>query len=165
MTDLELERLISLTKVIRAMPRGNIPTLDRVATHTVVMVWPPNDVDPLTSQPVIQAEKDAIEAVVVGWDWTLTADRQEHWATLQNAVDVAAERDQVIPRSIIGLMLDEVNTLRTWIREFEGIIASATSLADLKAKVAAISGTMEDRTNAQARTAVKNRMVNGGGIS
>lgn len=62
-------------------------------------------------------------------------------------------------RAVIGLSIDEVNTLREWITSFKSAVAAATSLANLQTRVAALPD-VPDRTLAQAKTAFVNK-ING----
>jgi hypothetical protein len=52
---------------------------------------------------------------------------------------------------------DEINTLRAWITDFKADVAAATTLADLKTRVAA-NPDLPARTLAQLRTALRNRV-------
>lgn len=62
-------------------------------------------------------------------------------------------------RAVAKLAVDEINALRQWVTAFKAAVAAASSLADLKTRVAALPN-VPDRTYAQARTAVQN-LVNG----
>lgn len=54
-------------------------------------------------------------------------------------------------RAIVAILLDEINDLRAWITSFKAATAAATTLADFKTRVAALSN-MPARTMAQAKT-------------
>lgn len=56
-------------------------------------------------------------------------------------------------RAVVLVSKDEVNALRAWLTDFKGAVAAATSLADLKVRVAALPS-MPARTAAQARSAL-----------
>src|SRR3989344_1034291 len=86
---------------------------------------------------------------------TLTASRvgADLVKTLNNSEGVAW-------RALVLLLLDELNTLRAWTVSFKGEVAGATSLADLKTRVATLS-TLSDRTIAQVKTAFTNKINNG----
>lgn len=58
--------------------------------------------------------------------------------------------------SLALVLLEEINTERQWIESFKSAVASATSLTDLKSRVAALSA-MPDRTRPQLRTAIDNK--------
>ena len=60
-------------------------------------------------------------------------------------------------RSVVLVSLDEINTLRSWITSFKVEVAAASSLADLKTRVAGLPNTPA-RTAAQARTALRNHL-------
>lgn len=63
-----------------------------------------------------------------------------------------------IERAEVLVLIDEVNSLRAWIESFKAAVAAASTLADLKTRVAALSA-MPARTAAQARTAVVNKLA------
>jgi len=52
---------------------------------------------------------------------------------------------------------DEINALRGWLESFKAEVALATSLANLKTRIATLPS-MPDRTLAQLKTAIQNRM-------
>ena len=56
-------------------------------------------------------------------------------------------------RAVAKLVVDEINILREWEVSLQAAVAAATSLADLKTRVAALP-TLADRTLAQAKTAI-----------
>jgi len=58
------------------------------------------------------------------------------------------------------LVIDEINALRQWTVSFKAEVAAATSLANLQTRVASLP-TLNDRTGAQALTAIKNKISNG----
>jgi hypothetical protein len=62
-------------------------------------------------------------------------------------------------RAVAALTVDELNDLRAWITSFKAEVAAASSLADLKTRVAALPN-LPQRTYAQARTAVRNAVDN-----
>jgi len=60
-------------------------------------------------------------------------------------------------RAVVLTSLDEINTLRSWIAGFKTEVAAASSLADLKTRVAGLPNT-PPRTAAQARTTVRSHL-------
>ena len=56
-------------------------------------------------------------------------------------------------RGTLLVAVDEINLLRQWLVAFKAEVAAATSLADLKTRVATLPN-MPDRTVAQARNAI-----------
>lgn len=56
-----------------------------------------------------------------------------------------------------SIIKDEINILRLWTHDFQEEVANATSLADLKTRVAALP-TLHDRTLSQLKTAINNRI-------
>jgi len=77
----------------------------------------------------------------------------------KNIYDNAVYFGKVL-RAIVLLVLDEINDLRTRDRDRAADVAAATSLADLKTRWAARSS-LTDRTAAQARTAIRNKIDSG----
>lgn len=66
----------------------------------------------------------------------------------------------VLIRAFADITKDELNALRQWLTDFKGDVAAATSLADLKTRVAA-NPSLPDRDLGQLRTAIKNRIDSG----
>lgn len=66
----------------------------------------------------------------------------------------------IILRSVLDICLDEINALRGWITDYKADVAAATSLADLKTRVAA-NPDLPNRTLVQLRNAVKSRIDSG----
>lgn len=60
-------------------------------------------------------------------------------------------------KALATIMVDEINILRGWLASYKTEVAAASSLADLKTRVAALPNT-PDRTNSQLKTALKNRV-------
>lgn len=63
-------------------------------------------------------------------------------------------------RAVAGVTMDELNAIRQWIEAFKAQVALATTLADLKTRVAALPA-MPDRTLTQARTAIQAKITAG----
>ena len=61
-------------------------------------------------------------------------------------------------KAVVLVLVDEINLLRGWIAGFKAAVAASTSLADLKTRVAATAA-MPDRTGAQAKTAIANKVA------
>ena len=60
-------------------------------------------------------------------------------------------------RALADILKDEINIIRGWTVSFKAQVALATTLADLKVRVATLP-TLSDRTLAQLRTAIQNRI-------
>lgn len=71
----------------------------------------------------------------------------------------AEGRDRFI-RAVMLVLIDENNLTREWIQNFKSAVSASASLADLKTRVAALPD-MPDRTVAQAKTAVQNKINSG----
>lgn len=65
-----------------------------------------------------------------------------------------------IARAEAAVSVDEINLIREWIVSFKAATAAATSLANLQSRVAALPD-MPDRTLAQFKTAIKNKIDSG----
>lgn len=114
-----------------------------------------------------QAQRDAANAALASFDWSDVA--QSAWLVAQaqtsakNEMDTAtaapatASAEQRILRALAAVTLDEVNVLRQWIASFKSEVAGATSLADLKTRVAGLPS-MPDRTAVQLRAAIENKL-------
>ena len=64
-------------------------------------------------------------------------------------------------RAFADILKDEINILRGWTVSFKAEVAAATNLADLKTRVATLP-TLNDRTLSQLKTAITNRIDDGG---
>lgn len=98
-----------------------------------------------------QAATDASIAAAL-----ITANR-----AVADAVANVSNGEGVQLRAIVAILLDEINALRTWTRDFKAATAAATSLANLQTRVAALP-TLADRTLAQAKTAYQTKIASGG---
>lgn len=83
-------------------------------------------------------------------------------ARVQASNGIAADTTALykVLRAEAALMIDEINTLRQWITSFKAEVAAATTLADLKTRVATLP-TLADRTIAQAKTAMQTKISAG----
>lgn len=86
----------------------------------------------------------------------LAAQREE---AIRELTEDAEGRAKFI-RAVLLTILDEINLLRQRDRDRSADVAAATSLADLKTRWAARSA-LSDRTPAQARTSVTNKINSG----
>jgi hypothetical protein len=103
----------------------------------------------------------AAQALIDGWDWTprTAAERARARAVelLAAVADESAQRD----RAVVLVALDEVNDLRAWVTQFKAAVAAASSLADLKSRVAALPN-LPQRERDQAKGAVATKIAAGG---
>lgn len=94
-------------------------------------------------QEMSTGEKSAVDAAEVAA------------ALAANKAGATSETDnRLVLVALVKVLIDELNVIRTWTRDFKTQVAAATTLADLKTRVATLS-TLNDRTGAQARTAIK----------
>ena len=117
------------------------------------------------SQPS-QANQSDADAVIQGHDGSKAATAAAD--NLANrTIAVANLSDPSAPyklqRAALLLLLDENNLLRQRNRAQDAAIAAATNLADLKSRWATLASNqpMPDRTAAQLRTAVQNKLTAG----
>ena len=113
--------------------------------------------------PLTAEQRTAALAALAAVDGGAAA--SDAWATGQKRGEAKVQYDGLakegkILRAVVLVTLDEVNTLRQWLASFKAEVAASTSLADLKTRVAGLPNT-PDRTGAQARTAIRNRIDNG----
>jgi len=109
-----------------------------------------------SSVPADDPRRVEAQALFDAWDWSPTAetarqnlrDRIAAKATFATATDDRAKAW----RAIVSLLIDELNASRGWIMAFKAAVAAATTLADLKTRVAALSN-LPDRTLTQAKAA------------
>lgn len=73
--------------------------------------------------------------------------------------------EAAVDRAIVLTTIDEINTIRQamnqWITAFKAATAAATNLSNFQARVAALDFNLPDRTGAQARTSIKNKLSGG----
>lgn len=104
--------------------------------------------------------------------WVLGQTVTEMDQTAKDAVDaaeaaalLAAGRDRskteidelLVMKALVKVLIDELNILRQWTRDFKTATADAGTLAAFKTNVAGLDN-LADRTAAQARTAIKNEI-------
>lgn len=100
-----------------------------------------------------QAEKDVVNAEIAA---AIIAAMHSGGKIILDA----ASDSGIIQRAVADIARDEINILRQWLASFKIEVAAATNLADLKTRVATLPAT-PDRTLAQLRTAIKNRIDSG----
>ncbi len=98
----------------------------------------------------LQAAWDTLEANRAA---TVLAARRVATAALATAPDAAAQ----LVRAELLVTMDELNTLRQWVTTFKAAVAAASTLADLKTRVAALAN-LPDRTAAQIKPALVARI-------
>lgn len=101
------------------------------------------------AQPIIDAF-DGSQAAQDAWVTSQTHARANSFMSVLDANSRAY-------RAVASIMVDEINALRDWVTSFKAAVAAATSLADLKTRVAALND-LPDRTLAQAKTAFINKI-------
>lgn len=108
-------------------------------------------------------QKAAAEAALAAFDWSAAA--EDAWGVQRDKTLASSLMDAVSPdvlaiiiRALALLTMDELNVLRAWIASFKAEVAAATSLADLKTRVAALPATPQ-RTKAQIFPALQSRVA------
>ena len=104
--------------------------------------WVSNDVSEMTGPEKTAVDVAEAAAIIAGAKAAAKA--------FQDALDAQGR----LMRTIVKLVVDEINTLRKRDRDRSVDVAAATSLADLKTRWAAESS-LADRTYAQAKTAIE----------
>ncbi len=110
---------------------------------------PPDDVAPFWREG---ADHTAAQALIDGWDWTPRTDIQELREEAA-ALFSAMEREGQALRGLALVTMDEVNILRSWVAQFKAAVNLASSLADLKTRVAALPN-VPQRTASDIKPAI-----------
>lgn len=97
-----------------------------------------------------QEEKDAIDAA------ELVVETANIRISAKESV-VGFSPNPLFQRAFADIIKDEFNLLRQWTRDFKTEVAAATNLANLQTRVASLP-TLNDRTLAQLKTAIQNRI-------
>jgi len=100
-----------------------------------------------------QAEKDAVDAALAAENVTTVR------TGAKNKI-VGFAIDQVILRALADVIKDEINIMRQRDRDRSADVAAAVSLADLKTRWA-LRSSLDDRTLAQLKTAINNKIDSG----
>lgn len=91
---------------------------------------------------------------------TLDAERNQAQRDRATALLGSTEGALKLLRAVAAVLVDELNIARGWTVSFKAEVAAAASLADLKTRVATLP-TLNDRTLAQAKTAILNKIASG----
>ncbi len=116
------------------------------------VVSPYNSTTVRMSPPELQTQA---QPTINAFDGSQAA--QDAWQSGQNenqanAFMLALDSNSRAYRAVAAIMVDEINALREWIVSFKAQVAAASSLADLKTRVAGLPD-LPDRTLAQAKAA------------
>lgn len=118
---------------------------------------PPGPVRVDTENPVDQpAAQICANPIIAAFDASLEAENAWLTQKLRDAAKAQwSEPDKVgkALRCYAAIDLSELNVLRTWLVDFKAEVSAATSLADLKTRVAALPNT-PDRTMIQLRNLI-----------
>lgn len=80
--------------------------------------------------------------------------------TSQSLLLDSNNRSGIVHKAIAQIVIDEINILRKWLRDFKVEVAASTNLANFQSRVATLS-TLADRTPTQARAAIKSAISSG----
>ncbi len=145
--------------------------LDRLSQTITDAGIPLERVEGVIGSPILvfqavatQQQRDDAATIVANFDWSVATDTAWRLArqiiqdanTLEASVNTAVR----VQRAIVAVTIDELNSLRSWITSFKAEVAASTNLANLQTRVAALPN-MPQRTAAQARTAIQNKIANG----
>lgn len=109
------------------------------------------------------SQQATAQAAINAFDWSDSA--QTAWENLRARTVATAflgdgDATNKVLRAAADVLRDEVNILRAWLASFKTEVAAATTLADLKTRVAGLPATPA-RTLAQLKTAITNRINDG----
>lgn len=105
-------------------------------------------------QLMTQGERDAVDAALAAA--ALTVARTGAKDQIVGTIPLP-----ILLRALADILKDEINIVRGWTVSSKAEVAASSSLADLKTRVATLS-TLNDRTLAQLKTAIQNRIDSGG---
>lgn len=137
-------------------------------TKTYLHSVPENELPEPVANYIYMPDLSAVEGIPIEY-WKIVGDTvSEMNQTEKDAVDtqlLSDSRDELIQdqidyiesvlRQVVDLTIKEINLLRQWIMDYKSEVAAATSLADLKSRIAAMDD-MLDRTFAQFKTQLRN---------
>ena len=109
-------------------------------------------------------ERAAADSAAAAFDWS--AEAQTVWlnlnerTTAKTLVASGIMPHEKVARAVVSVLLDEINILRQWLAAFKVEAAASVSLADLRTRIATLPATA-DRTLAQAKTAIANKIDGG----
>ena len=131
-----------------------------------VSIGTPGDSASCRFQPLAiatPAQLSAAQTAINAFDWSVAAQTAYENLQARTAADVALGDPGPackLQRAAALALLDEINALRGWITSLKSAVAAATTLADMKTRVAALAS-MPDRTAAQVRTAITGKIDSG----
>lgn len=109
----------------------------------------------LTLMPgATQLQLNACDSVLAAFDWSDAAHAVWLNARQRDAAKSQFEASESkVLRALVKVLLNEVNILRQWVAQFKVETAAASTLANLKTRVATLPDT-PDRTLQQAKNAI-----------
>lgn len=105
-------------------------------------------------QLMTQGERDTVDAALAAA--ALSAARNGAKDQIVGTIPLP-----ILLRALADILKDEINIVRGWTVSFKAEVAAATNLANLQSRVATLP-TLSDRTLAQLKTAIQNRIDSGG---
>lgn len=145
--------------------------LDRLSEALTNAGIPMERVEGLTGSPVLvfqaaattQQRADA-QAMAAAFDWSAATDKtwRDARQRARDAVilELVGSSNERVLRALLLTLIDELNSLRSWLRSFKTETAAATNLANFQTRVAALPN-LPDRTARQARTSIAAKITAG----
>lgn len=109
---------------------------------------------PVPTDAELQAAYDEVLPI----NAALTNTRQREDAV--DSINISPQSIGKVLRAEAAVLVDELNSLRQWIESFKSEVAATSSLANFQTRVAGLPN-MPDRTLAQAKTAIINKINSG----
>ena len=142
--------------------------LDRLSEALSLAGIPTEHILGVPGAPVIvfqasatQQQRTAAQTLVDSFDWSAAIDRAWRAAKQKGLdarfVDASSVTEARALRALVLVLIDELNDLQQWIAAFKSQTAAATNLANFQSRVAGLPA-MADRTAAQARIAIRNKI-------
>jgi hypothetical protein len=129
-----------------------------------VAVWPDGQVRIDFAAEATPEQRIAGQQIADTWDFAPPAQAErenlENREKAKILVDLLGTDLGKALRAEAAVLVDEINLLRQWLVSFKAATAAATSLADFKARVAALAN-LPDRTLTQAKNAIVAKIDSG----
>jgi hypothetical protein len=123
---------------------------------------PPNPL--LTFQDVATTQqRDSAAQIVATFNWSIETHTQwlltKSYEIASGYLNITTDEVRVL-RALVIVLIGEINSLRTWTRNFKAETAAATNLSNFQSRVATLA-TLTNRTAAEARQAIQEQINSG----
>jgi hypothetical protein len=140
-------------------------TPDRLSVEEIRVITAAVDADTTRIKPVVMTAQPAFNAATqrcVQNGWTVNATNVTPvWLVVAlTAAELNAiewRNSEIALKAVAAVTAEEINNIRQWLADFKAQVALASTLADLKTRVAALPN-MPQRTLTQVRTAIANKI-------